>query len=65
MEMLPPLPQGYEAVRVTQQHIGEEVDLYVRNGAHVVELFTVYARHMGGTKYLDVLDRIVNTLTIP
>jgi hypothetical protein len=66
VEVLPALPQGYEAVRVTYKQEGETVDLYVRNGAHVVRLLTVYALgKRTEAKYLEVMDQIAGSLTIP
>jgi hypothetical protein len=66
VEVLPPLSQGYEAVRATYLETGETVDLYVRNGARVVRLIMIYARGTRAeAKYLNVLDRIAATLSIP
>ena len=66
IEARPPLPQGYTVVRVTYQGEGETEALFVTNGTRLVQLSTIYAPgKRSEAKYLDVLDQIANTLTIP
>ncbi len=65
-ELLPPLPQGYSAMRVTTRGLGETVTLYVANRSNFVTLQTIYVPgKQGEQKYLAVMEQIADTITFP
>jgi hypothetical protein len=65
-ELLPPLPQGYSAMRVTTLGLGENVTLYVANRSNFVTLQTTYVPgKQGDQKYLAVMEQIADTTTFP
>lgn len=65
-ELLPSLPQGYSAMRVTTLGLGENVTLYVANGSSFVTLRTAYAPgKQAEKKYLAVIKQIADTITFP
>ncbi len=65
-ELLPPLPQGYSAMRVTTLGLGETVTLYVANRSNFGTLQMTYVPgRQGEQKYLAVMEQIADTITFP
>ncbi len=63
-EELPVLPQGYAGFRLIILGYGKSLTLYVEHDKKVISMSTLYVPG-AEVKYLDVMEQIAGTITIP